>query len=137
MSVFRGSGTTFSRGDASSPEGFTAVGDVVSISGPGISKEEIDVTALDSSSKEYIGALDDAGEMTLELNWNPQDTGHVGLRSDAEGSTARGYRVIWADVSSTQLDFQGEAMEFSINTEPNDAVKASVRIKVNGSLTWS
>lgn len=137
MAVFRGSGTTFLRGDAASPEVFTAVGDVVSIAGPNITKDEIEVTALDSSAKEFIGALDDPGEITLELNWNPQDSEHVNLRTDAEGSTVRNYRIVWSDVSSTQVDFAAEVMEFSVNAEANDAVKASVRLKVSGALTWT
>lgn len=137
MGVFRGAGTTFARGDGASPEVFTAVGDVVSIDGPQISKDEIEVTALDSAAKEFIGALDDPGELTLQLNWNPQDAGHVALRQDAEGSTVRNYRIVWNDVSSTQVTFAGEVMEFSLNTEPNDAVKGSVRVKISGSLTWA
>lgn len=137
MAVFRGAGSQFLRGDAASPEVFTAVGDVVSISGPAIAKDEIEVTALDSTSKEFISALDDPGELTLELNWNPQDNQHVNLRSDAEGNTVRNYRIVWNDVSSTQVDFAGEVMEFNIDTSPNDAVKASVRVKITGSLTWS
>ena len=47
MGVFRGAGTVLSRGDAASPEVFTGVGDVVSIAGPAITKDEIEVTALD------------------------------------------------------------------------------------------
>lgn len=137
MGVFRGAGTNFQRGNGASPEVFTTVGDVVSIGGPNITKEEIEVTALDSTAKEFIGALDDPGELTMELNWNPQDAQHVNLRSDAEGTTVRNYRIVFNDVSSTQVDFAGEVMEFSINTEPNDAVKASVRVKITGSLTWS
>ena len=77
------------------------------------------------------------GEVTLELNWNPQDTQHPLLRSDAEGAVKRNYRLIWGDVSTTQADFNGEVMEFTLNTEPNDAVKASVRVKLNGAITWS
>lgn len=137
MTVFRGSGTNFQRGDAASPEVFGTVGDVVSIAGPAISKEEIEVTALDSASKEFLGALDDPGEISLALNWNPQDTEHVNLRSDAEGSVVRNYRVVWSDVSATTVTFAGEVMEFSLNTEANDAVKGSVRIKISGGLTWS
>jgi len=137
MGVFRGAGSSFKRGDGASPESFTTIGDVISIAGPNISKDEIEVTALDSASKEFIAALDDPGELTLELNWNPQDSEHVNLRSDAEGTTQRNYQIVWNDVSSTQVDFTGEVMEFSINTEANDAVKASVRIKISGSLTWS
>ncbi len=137
MPVFRGAGTVLSRGDAASPEVFTAVADVVSISGPAITKDEIEVTALDSSAKEFIGALDDPGEITMEINWNPQDSEHVNLRADAEGSTVRNYRVVWSDVSTTQVDFAAEVMEFSLNTEANDAVKGSVRMKISGGLTWS
>lgn len=137
MAVFRGTGSTFARGDGASPEVFTTVGDIVSMSGPSITKEEIEVTALDSTAKEFIGALDDPGEITLELNWNPQDAEHVLLRSDAEGSATGNFRIVWNDVSSTQVDFNAEVMEFSINTEANVAVKASVRLKINGALTWS
>lgn len=137
MPVFRGSGTVLSRGDAASPEVFTAIGDVISIAGPAISKDEIETTALDSTAKEFIGALDDPGEITMELNWNPQDSEHVNLRADAEGSVVRNYRVIWSDVSTTQVDFSAEVMEFSLNTEPNDAVKGSVRMKISGALAWT
>lgn len=137
MPVFRGSGTVLSRGDGTSPEAFVAVGDVVSISGPSIAKDEIEVTALDSAAKEFLSALDDPGEITFDLNWNPQDTEHVLLRSDAEGNTKGNFRLIWGDVSSTQADFSGEVMEFSLNTEPNDAVKASVRIKLSGAIAWT
>ncbi len=62
MGVFRGTGTQFLRGDAASPEVFTAVGDVISISGPSIVKDEIEVTALDSTAKEFISDLDNPGE---------------------------------------------------------------------------
>ncbi len=137
MAVFRGSGSSFRRGDAASPEVFSVVGDVISMGGPNITKEEIDTTALDSSAKESIGGLDDGGEITLELNWNPQDAQHVLLRSDAEGSARLNYRLIWNDVSSTQVTFNAEVMDFGINTESNDAVKASVRLKINGALTWA
>lgn len=137
MPVFRGSGTVFSRGDAASPEVFTNVGDVISIAGPAITKDEIEVTALDSTSKEFIGALDDPGEITMELNWNPQDSEHVNLRTDAEGSVVRNYRVTWSDVSATVVTFAAEVMEFTLNTEPNDAVKASTRLKISGALIWT
>ena len=137
MGVFRGSSSSFRRGDAASPEVFVAVGDVVSIAGPGIVKEEIDTTALDSTGKETISGLQDGGEITLELNWNPQDTEHVNLRTDAEGTARKNYRIVWSDASSTQVTFLAEVMEFSLNTEPNDAVKASVRLKISGTLTWA
>ncbi len=59
------------------------------------------------------------------------------LRSDAEGNTRRNYRVVWGDGSSTQVDFLAEVMEFTINTESADAVKATCRVKISGGLTWS
>ena len=137
MGVFRGSGTKFARGDAASPEVFSDVSDVVSVAGPGITKGEIDTTNLDSLAMESISALDNPGEIALELNWNPQDAQQVLLRSDAEGNTQGNYKVTWSDVSSTVATFKAEVMEFTINTEANDAVKASVRVKITGAITWS
>ncbi len=137
MPVFRGSGTAFKRGDGASPEIFVTIADVISISGPGITKDEIETTALDSNAKEFIGALDDPGEITLELNQNFQDPGQPLLRADAEGSALGNFEVVWSDVSGTKAAFNGEVMEYSITAEANDAVKASVRIKVNGSITWT
>ncbi len=137
VSGFRGAGTVFSRGDGASPEVFTAVSNVVSISGPGISKDDIEVTHLGSSAKEFIGALDDPGELTLVINWDPSNTQQVGLRQDAEGTSQGNYRIVWADADSTQVDFLAEVMEFSLETQPNDKVVANVRLKISGALTWS
>ena len=61
----------------------------------------------------------------------------MNLRTDAEGATVRNYRIVWSDVSSTQVDFTAEVMEFSLNTEPNDATKGSVRMKISGALIWA
>ena len=48
-----------------------SLGGVSDISGPDFSKDEIEVTALDTSGgfKSYIGGLKDAGNMTLEMNF--------------------------------------------------------------------
>ncbi len=137
VSGFRGAGTVFSRGDGASPEVFNTVTNVISITGPQISKEDIEVTHLGSTAKEFISALDDPGELQLQMNWDPSNAQHVGMRSDAEGSTTRNYRIVWNDASSTQVDFLGEAMDFSLDTQPNAAVVASVRVKISGALTWS
>ena len=137
MAVFRGTGTSIRLGNGASPEVFTAVGDVISVDGPNITKDQIEVTALDSSAKEFLDDIDDAGDVTVEMNWNPQDAQQVALRSDAEGSSARNFRIIYNDVSSTQVDFSGRVLEFNINVQAADAVKATARIKVSGSLTWS
>ena len=54
-----------------SDSAWESLGGVSDISGPDFSKDEIEVTALDTSGgfKSYIGGLKDAGNMTLEMNF--------------------------------------------------------------------
>ncbi|MCI0687121.1 MAG: hypothetical protein L0Y54_07800, partial [Sporichthyaceae bacterium] len=66
-------GTVLKRGDGGSPENFTAIGRSTSISGPGLSRETLDVTAHDSPDqwREFQGGLRDGGELTVDINYDP------------------------------------------------------------------
>ena len=92
---FKGVGTILERGDGASPEVFTAIAKIVSISGPEESKDELDDTTLDSAGgyKEFVSGLKDGGSMTLALNYNPADTGQAALQTDYAAGTKQNYRL--------------------------------------------
>ena len=56
-------GTEFRLGSTASPPVYTAVAEILSISGPEVSVEEIEVTSLGSTGgyKEYVSGLKDGG----------------------------------------------------------------------------
>ncbi|NNF65986.1 MAG: outer capsid protein Hoc [Gammaproteobacteria bacterium] len=134
---FIGSGTELRRGDGAGTEVFTLVSNITNITGPNISKDEVDVTNMDSTAREFISALDNPGSISFTMNWDPSNAQQVLVRSDAEGNSAGNWQIVWSDTDSTQVDFSGEVMSFSINTTPDGATTADVEIKISGSLTWS
>ena len=137
-SAVAGIGTTFQSGDGASPEIFTTVAEVLSFSGPELSAEEIDVTNLDSSGgfKETIAGLRDAGAVTLELNWH-KHASQVSIRDKLAAGTSDNYRITWSDSPSTIADFAGVVTAFSMTTDPNAQITASVTVQITGQVTWT
>ncbi len=69
-----GLGAHLQKGDGNSPENFISILGIKSISGPGIKRDAIDVTDMDSGTfKEYIGGLVDGGVISFEANFLPRD----------------------------------------------------------------
>ncbi len=137
-SAVAGLGTTFQSGDGASPEVFTTIAEVLSIGGPELSTEEIDVTNLDSSGgfKETIAGLKDAGSATLELNWT-KSADQVAIRDKLAAGTTDNYKITWSDSPPTIADFAGLITAFSMNTEPNAQITASLTVKISGQVTFT
>lgn len=146
MAIFTGIGTVLSRGAGTNPvpvpgsDTFNAVGQVLEISGPNVSKERVEVTSLDSVSgfKDYLSGSKDAGELQITLAWDPANAQHQGIIADAKASTAasqRNWRIVWADSGSYQVDFKGEVISAERSTRPNEAVTLSVTIAISGDVT--
>ena len=137
-SAVAGIGTTFQQGDGASPEVFTTVAEILSFSGPELSAEEIDVTNLDSSGgfKETIAGLRDAGAVTLELNWHKHAL-QVTLRDKLAAGSADNYKITFSDSPSTVADFSGVVTAFSMTTDPNAQITASVTVQISGQVVWT
>lgn len=131
-----GLGTTLQVGNAASPEVFTTISEVLNMSGPNISAEDIDVTNFDSTAREYISGVADSGSVSFEVNYIGQ-TQQQTLRADVTAGTARNYRITWNNSPATVANFSARVMEFTPSTDPNSQNKASVTLKVSGSVTWT
>ena len=70
-----GMGTLLSYSNGLLPEVFTLLAERVSIKGPGISRDSLDATHMDSPNnwREFIAGLKDGGEVTIESNYVPTD----------------------------------------------------------------
>jgi hypothetical protein len=126
-------GTILQRGDGATPtEVFTAVPDVVSITGPDATKAEIDVTDLASTAKEFKGGLADFGRMVVELNYIPGNTIHDVIRDDfnSPASPVRNWRLIF--VNGFRWNFSGYVGAFPGNTQPDSVQKSAMTIRLSG-----
>lgn len=125
-------------GGADGTEIFTAIAEVKTISGPNMSSQVIDVTNMDSqnNTREFITSLIDPGEMTFSVNFLPAVAGQQALINDMKNRTRRNFQIVWTDTAGTTWSFQGIVTSFGPNAAIEDALTASVTVKVTGFPTF-
>ena len=117
-----------------SPTSFSAVGNVTGIKGPGGSASVIDVTNLDSAAKEKLMGLPDEGQITVELNYDPDNAQHAVLRNARRNRTLCEFKIQLTDATNTNLTFFGYVLGFALDVGVDQAVKASMTIEVDGTV---
>lgn len=130
-------GMVIQRSNGASPEVYTAIPEVSEMSGPGGQAAEIDVTDLSSSAKEFRMGLQDEGQVSLSLNWIPANTVHAGLRTDRSNQTLRNFKILFTDSPQTTWSFAAFVLGLEISNSVDDVVKATVTLRISGSITES
>lgn len=133
-------GTTF----AYSTDGtvYTTVGEVLSVGGAGGGEVgERDTTTLASTVKTNMPTIPDNGEVTIELNWDPADTGHQQLRTwkNTPPATLPYFKVTFATTASNTAVFNGWVKSIDgTNAEGTDEnLTATVTLRVSGAVTYT
>lgn len=129
-----GVGTEFRRWNTTS-DVWEAIAEINSITGPGSTRDTIDVTSLDSTGgyREFITGFRDAGTVRLDMNFT-RSTYEIML-TDFESDTAVNYEILLPDVENSTLEFQGLVTEVPLTIPPDDKITASVTIKITGVVT--
>lgn len=129
------SSATSGKGTLLKREG-TTIAEVRSISGPSMSAETIDVTNMDSGGwREFITSLKDGGEVSFDCNFLPAAATHVALMQDFVDSVISEYSLVWTDSGTSTWTFDGLVTSFQPNAAIDDALTASVTIKMSGAPT--
>jgi hypothetical protein len=125
-----GQGTIFKRGTA-------PVAEINSISGPGMSRETIDVTTLDvvDGYRRFIGSLRDAGTITLNMNFTRAT--YLLFKADFESDDPEAYSIELPDDDDTTITFDGLVTELPLNIPTGDKMTADVTIKIAGKVNVS
>jgi hypothetical protein len=132
-----GIGATLSVGDGATPEVFTAIGEIVGISGPNLETKLVDATTLDSNGVEQqIPGLRNYGSLDFEMLFIKAAL-QTQFRADTEGGTQRNYRLSLPTSPATTATFVGLPMKFGMTVNPNDPMKAACGLKINSSITWT
>jgi len=129
--AFAGVGTQFRRHGAS----WATLAEVTSISGPGMTRETIDVTSLDSIGgyREFIGGFRDGGNVQLAMNFT-RVTYDI-IKTDFEDDAPKYYEIVLPDEENTTIEFAGVVTECPIEVTADDKVTSTVTIKVSGEVT--
>jgi len=132
-----GKGTKIGLGNGAGTEVFNAIAEILTVSGPELSAETIEVTNLDSLAKEYIGGMPDGGSIQLEMNWISGNTYQAELRDRVESAEVGNFLIVWPNTPATKVLFAATVESWSINTEANSAITASVTMKISGLPDWT
>jgi len=130
-------GIQLQRGDAATPESFTAIGEIRSVDPPEMSRDMIDVTHHGSvqSWEEVIPGILRSGSITFTINLVPSRTMDQQLAADMSDGTKTNWRLIFPDTSTTRIDFTGYVEQFKTGAEIENQLTADCSIKLTGAPT--
>jgi len=117
---------------------WTDIAGVRDISGPGFSADMIDVTSHSSASamREKIKSLIDAGELSFDLVWDPEDmTGQRILLNrmlTVSTSAVDAYRLVFKTTNSKTWQFNAAVSKFEPSNPVEGEISASVTLTITG-----
>lgn len=108
--------------------------EVNSITGPGMTRDFIDVTSLDSTGgyREFTAGFRDGGTVTLNMNFTRAT--YALMKQDFEDDEEQDYEIVLPDVDATSVEFLGLVTELPLNIPTDDKITADVTIKVSGQV---
>ena len=134
-----GQGCALKRGNADGPpETFTKIAEVKNVTGPGGSRDTVDVTSMDSTGgfREYIAGLGDPGEITFSSHFIPSDVTQEDLLDDFNNKVINNWKIEWPQFTGTPyLTFAALVTSFAIDTPLDGAVMLNITLKVSGQVT--
>lgn len=119
----------------------TTVAEVNDISGPGLSRDNIEVTHHQSANRwrEFIKGLKDGGEVTFSVNYIPTNATHnvaAGMLGDfSNETTVDTWSLVFPDTGATTWSFPGFITSWEPAEPIDDKLSADVTIKVSGQPT--
>lgn len=129
-------GMTIHISSSVSPDSFVAIPDVVGIDGPSGSATIIDATDLDSTAREKVMGLMDEGQVTLNINYRPDQTAHELLRAQRAAKALCLFKITFTDSApATTYTFSAYVTGFNVSGSVDNLVKASVTIEITGPIT--
>ena len=132
--AINGVGTILQRWDETSAL-WKAIAEITSIKGPGMKRDTIEVTNLDSTGgwKEFIAGFREGGTVSLSMNFT-RDSYDL-MMADFESDVVQNYEIVLPDDVATSFEFEGYVTELPLNITVKDAVSADCTIMVTGPIT--
>jgi hypothetical protein len=116
---------------------------VTNVSGLDSDVEEIDVTSHDSVGRyrEFVSSFIDAGEVQIDLNFNPQETTHRSTTGGVLWLLNQGivapWKIKFPGTPTHSVSFMGFVKSAPIDLPYDDKQSATVTVRVAGSATWA
>ena len=118
--------------------GATSVSGIVSFAGPSISADPVDATDLGDTAKPFLHpGIYDPGEVTLELNYDPDVAIHDQMLTDFAAGTKRVLLFEWQNGTAATADWSSYAYISALNpgAAQGDKLAASATFKLTDAIT--
>lgn len=128
-----GHGSAFQRSsDGTSGGSFSAVAELLAVNGPGLARDVIDVTDMDSTEKwrEFVAGLKDGGEVTVDVNFDPNSSHVTDWLADLNTDTPGYYKIVFPD--TTEWGFAALMTGFEPADPHDEKMTATVTYKLTG-----
>ena len=122
--------------------GGTVIGNIIRISGPSYARDPIDISTMDSANKfrEFIPGMIDAGEITMDLNFEGASTGGSHTLIDQITAATAEMKIELNDAGGTQKSTwacNGFITAIGQEIPFEDKVVQSVTVKLTGTPTFT
>ena len=127
-------GTKIYVGDTGSPNAFQQIPDVTNIPNMGgVERPEIDISNMDSTSREFRFGLADTGAVEFECNFVPDNTVQSAIETAATANTEKRLKIELSD--GTYYEGNGYFISFAKSAEVDNVYKVSVSFKWSAAPT--
>jgi hypothetical protein len=138
--AFNAQGTTIARESDTTPGTFITIAEIRSFSGPGGTAAIIDATTLGSAGKEKVMGLKDEGQISLELNFVPSDTGQQALLADRTAQVRRQFKITFSNTAVTAnratATFFAFVTGFTVAGGVDALTTATVTLEITDAVLW-
>lgn len=137
-----GYGVHLARGDGASPEVFTNIAELIDLTAPSMTKDQIEATHTDSPDgfREFIPGMKDGGEFTATCNFLPSNatqgnTSGGALHDFINEDTTRNWRISWPGSPTVTWTFKAVIIGFQPAAPIDDRMTVDITFKVAGAPT--
>lgn len=124
--------TTYTSGGTATPQTYTEIGEVKTWSGLDGQANEIDVTHIRSTAKEYRLGLQDFGNFQIELNQIFGDSGQAALKTAKAAGTVKSIKLTYPDAHTQTFD--ALVKSFSTSGGVDSVLAGTVQFRVTGAV---
>lgn len=123
------------------------------IQGLGGTRDQVDITCLDSIEREYNAGFPNPGQITIPVNFIPRSSAHQALLTLRESGDTISWMIVLSDQvgsptvqdseghldspGATTAEFLGYIADFNIDIATNEIVRATLVVQRSGAVAWT
>lgn len=137
MAVHASDDVTLKMGNNASPEVFTAIGQVMDVTGPTKTMNVLTSYFIGSDLPTKTPSNYELGQASFELEFDADETQQAALSTARDNKTLKNFQLSVSTQTADILAFSGYVTEVNNSISQGDSLKGSVTIEVTSYTAWA